>query len=171
MLDRLFRKKKSRVFLGTIAVAPRTDLKRFLDEPDIFAGTSLDQGVRKSLEDLFALPPAADVEQPGDTDLGVDIMVTRFQLGEALFIGLGRFGLPIFWRPKVMVSSRLFYLRSGKTKAAFSVAEKVKWRHFLKRALNPAIIFGIRSMYDEQDLDHLLQNACHKLLLKMNKRV
>ena len=171
MLDWLFRKEKSRVYLGTIAVAPRTDIKRFFDEPGWPGDANLDVGLRNSLEDLFALPPAADVEHPDARDLGVDILVTRFQMGEAYFIGLGRYGLPIFWRPKVTVSSRLFYLRSGKTKAAFSVTEKVKWRQFIKRAFNPRTWLWTGSMFDEHDLDHLLQHACHKLLLKMNKRV
>ena len=171
MLDRLFRKERSRVFLGSITVAPRTDLKRFLDEPGWFGDSKLDVGLRNSLEELFALPPAADVEHPEDKDLGVDILVTNFQMGEAFFIGLGRYGMPVFWRPKVTVSSRLFYLRSGETKAAFSVTEKVKWRHFIKRLFNPRTWLWTGSMFDEQDLDHLLQNACHKLLLKMTRKV
>lgn len=58
MLNRLFKREKTRVFLGTVAVAPRSDMKRYLEELGVFGKEDLDSSLRASLEKIFNLPDA-----------------------------------------------------------------------------------------------------------------
>lgn len=69
MLGRLLKRKKPRVFLGQLAVAPRTDLKRQLEQDSVFEGESVDDHLRRSLMEIFSLPLASSVVDPLATDL------------------------------------------------------------------------------------------------------
>ena len=170
MLGRLFRRKKPRVFLGTIAVSARTDLKRHLEQDAAFEGAPLQGELHRSLTQIFSLPPAQSVADPLPTDLVVDVWISKFQLGEMLDVDLVDAGVTLFWRPKVSVSSRLYSLTTRKTKATFLVTEKMKWLQFFGR------MFSWRGFFQGQpflpaDMEYLLCQACARLLAKMQKVV
>ena len=169
MFGRFFKKEKSRVFLGVLAVAPRTDVKRIFDQMSFFRSEDLDAELADILKEIFSLPLASDVEEPLDSDLVLDVVMPKFQLGEAINVNLVEIGFPILWRPKVTVSSRLYYLKSNKTKATFSVTEKMGWGQYINRMTSWRSIFRLGTIFGKKDLDLLLYKACHKLLVKMQK--
>ena len=171
MLNRIFKKEKPRVYLSTLAVAPRTDIKKHMDEWAPFKHEDLDTGLRQSLKEIFSLPAAQEVKEPKESDLGLDVVIPKFQSGDAWDLTLGDFGVPLLWRPKVTVSSRLFNLKSNKTTATFSVTQKLSWRQYLRRLFTWRAMLRFRPMFDKEDMDYLLYEACHKLLLKMKKAV
>lgn len=169
MFEKLLKRKKPSVYLGTLAVAPRSDVKRNIDQWGLFQNEDLDTGMRQSLKEIFLLPSAGDVKAPTSTDLGLDVIVPKFQSGNFMDCALGDIGFPLMWRPNVTVSSRLYYLKSEKTLATFSVTEKMKWNQFIARLFTWRSLFRFRPMFDKKDMDYLLFQACHKLLLKMKK--
>jgi uncharacterized membrane protein len=169
VLNKLLKKEKPRVFLGTLAVAPRADIKRHLDQWGMFNNEDLDSSLRQNLKEIFSLPSANEVSEPKGNDLVLDVVVPKFQSGDAWDLSLGDFGIPLMWRPEVTVNSRLYYLKSEKTKATFSVTEKMKLGQYVNRLFTWRAFFRFRPVFGSKDMEYLLYQACHKLLLKMQK--
>lgn len=166
MLAKLFKKTPPRIFLGNVAVVPRTDLKRYFDCYFNWDVPSAESFFTTKIRETLPLEPAQASNDPRKNDLALDIMVTKFQLGYADFLRLGYFDLPLIWRSKITVTGRLYYLGSEKTKAAFSVNETLNWFDFIK------YIFSFRLFFpksDTQVIEYLLYKACVKLLLKMKR--
>lgn len=171
MFNKILKKEKSRVYLGSLAVAPRSDLKRNLDQWGMFKNEDLDSSLRQNLKKIFSLPSASEAHEPKSNDLVLDVVVPKFQSGDAWDLSLGDFGIPLMWRPKLTVSSRLYYLKSEKTKATFSVTEKMKLSQYISRLFTWRAVFRFRPIFDSRDMEYLLYQACHKLLLKMQKEI
>lgn len=170
MFDRLFKRQKPRVFLGAITVADRTDLKRHLEQEIVVDDEPLDSALRRALAEIFSLPPANGIEDPLSTDLVLDIWIPKYQSGGLVNMNLGDAGIPLLWRPKVTVSSRLYRLANKKTRAILSVTEKMKWRPFLGRIFSWRGLFGSQPFVPE-DMEYLLCLACAKLLTKVQRAV
>jgi len=119
------------------------------------------------------LPPASEVHAPLPTDLGLDVFIPSFQAGGVWNLSLGDSGIPIlfpfFWRPKITVTCRLYYLQSQKTKRAFSVTKKMRWREFLGRQFTLRAFFSFRPTFDAEDMSRLLKLACHSMLDKLTR--
>ena len=158
-------KAKPRVFLAALAVASRTDIKRYIDEqPLIYRREDLEDALRKDLSEIFDLPPASTVESPLKTDLGLDVVITKYQLGDAWIVSMPVLELPIFWRPKIEIHARLFFLQSDKTLKTLTVTESITWKSFISRIFTWRAMFRFRTMYDQDDLRSLLNNASVRLL-------
>jgi hypothetical protein len=170
VLRRFLKREKPRVFLGDLAVAQRTDLKRHLEQEGILENENLDDALRRSLVEIFSLPSSQHVESPLPTDLVLDVQIPRFQSGEMLDVGLGDAELTIFWRPKITVTSRLYSLTTKETKATFSVTEKMKWRQFLRRLFTWRGLFRFQP-FVRADMERLLCQACVKLLADMQRAI
>lgn len=170
MLERWWRRQKPRVFLGAIAVAERTDLKRHLEQQELSESEPLDQALQRTLAEIFALPSAASVEDPLSSDLALDVWIPKFQSGEMVDIDLLDTNIILLWRPKVTVSSRLYSMATNKTRATFKVTEKMKWSHFLGRIFSWRALFRYQP-FVRQDLELLLFQACARLLVKLQKAV
>ena len=170
MFKKLLKREKHRVYLGALVVFPRTDIKRHFELLGYFQTEDLYMELTQTLKEIFFLPPSQNIKEPSDTDLGLDVIVSEFQSGVAVVISLGDIGFPLFWRPKVTVSSRLYYLKSEKTKAIFSVTEKMQWCQYIKRLFSWHSLFRFKSLFDKNDMNHILYEACHKLLLKMQRK-
>ena len=135
----------------------------------MFRNESFDDALRAALEGIFTLPPASEVTAPNSTDLGLDVLIPSFQSGDYWGLSLGDIGVPIFWRPKVTVVCRLYYLKSQKTKRTFSVTQKMPWGEFVSRQLTWRAIIRFRPTFDTEDMKRLLYAACHSLLNKLRK--
>ena len=170
MFGEILKREKSRVFLGELAVAPRTDIKRFLDQWGMLKTENLDSNLRHSLKEIFSLPSPQDIKEPKNTDLVLDIVVPKIQPGDAWDLSLGEVGFPIIWRPKITISSRLYYLKTEKTKATFSVTEKMRFSQYIGRLFTWRAILRFRPVFDYEDMEYLLYQACHKLLKKIKKQ-
>lgn len=168
---KLFGQEKPRVYLGTLAVVPRTDIKRYLDQWGILDAEEPDTQVRQMLEEIFTLPRPVDIDTPKNSDLLLDVIIPKFQLGEFLSVEAGRFWFPLISRPKVTVISRLSYLKSGKTMATFHATQKMPWRDYLKRVIRPESLLGFGTLFGRNDLEYLLNQACQKILLKMIDKI
>lgn len=175
MFETLFKRKKLSIYLGTLAVVPRSDMKRYFDQCPWHhsADNDLDKGMRLSLKEIFVLPSAQEVKEPTNQDLGLDVIVSKFQTGEMLVFTLEDFFIPLFWKPSVAISARLYYLNSDITKATFTVIEKMGWRSYIGRLFTwrAMIRTPYRSLFDKKDMDVLLYLACHKLLVKIKKSI
>lgn len=171
MLGRLLQKEKPRVFLGTLAVTSRTDLKRHLDEYGLFEDANLESALRESIREIFPLPSAQGVESPLATDLVLDVIIPKFQSGDAWDASLGDIAFPIFWRPKITVASRLYYLKTKETKATFAATEKMGWGQYFGRIFTWRAFLRFKPVFDRNDIEHLLYRACEKLLAKMKKSI
>ncbi len=172
MLNRIFKKEKPRLWLGVVAVAPRSDLGRHLDEWNIFAQREdLDTSIRQTLESIFDLPHASNAQDPKNNDYALDIVVPKFQSGDAWDVSLGDLGFPLIWRPKIEIGARLVNLKSGKTVYTTMVKAKLKWRSYFARLFTLRTILRFKPMFDSNDMNHLLQEACISLLHKLRKAI
>ena len=159
------------MYLGTLAVVPRSDFKRHIDQWGYRNPEEPDTRVRQMLEEIFTLPLAADIDTPGDNDLVLDVIIPKFQLGELLPVQAGRYWFPLIWRPQVTVSSRLYYLKTGKTMATFKATQKLAWRDYLKAVLRPQSLLGFAAPFGTGDLEYLLNLACQDILVKMIREI
>ena len=169
MLNRFLKREKPKVFLGTLAVVPRADMKKHLDQRGMCNDENFDNSLRSTLQEIFALPLASEVTTPTATDLGLDVLIPSFQSGDLWDVSLGEIAFPIFWRPKVTVACRLYYLKSQKIKRTFSVTQKMPWSQFVSRIFTWRAILRFRPIFDKDDMDRLLYFACHSLLIKLGK--
>lgn len=170
----LFRKReKPRVFLGTLVVVPRADIKRHFDQWGSSRCEELETPLKSTLREIFLLPLASEVSDPLPTDLGLDVFIPSFQSGDAFGVSLGDLGVPVFWiflwRPKVTVTCRLYSLTSLETKYVYSVTKKMPWREYVSRLLTLRAFFRFRPIFSAEDLNRLLNLACHSLLNKLTK--
>lgn len=159
------------MFLGSLAVAPRDDFKRWFESKIRYGVSDMDAAMRQSLQEVFPLPSIDSVTEHQDGDLVLDVVVLHFQSGSTFVLDSGVPFLPIFWRPRVEVKSRLYKLKTGETVQTFAAKQKMPWREFTSRSLNPELAFGISQPFDSNDLKVLLYKACLKLLEKMDKAV
>ena len=180
-LKRLFRRERPRIYLGTLAVLPRSDLKRFLEQRgallDILTGTtpqSLDDALRGALIGLFDLPTVDEREDPRSSDLAIDVFVPKYQSGEFLPATIGPVILPFMWRPKVTVAAHVYEIDTRATKAAYSITKKLSWSAYAKRLVSPTVLLpvpGSAPMFGADDVKVLFYKACIQLLEKVEKRV
>ncbi|WP_370977852.1 hypothetical protein [Agaribacterium sp. ZY112] len=171
MLKRFFKKKKFSLYLGSLAVAPRSDFRRHFDEWSAFGKEDLDSSLRAQLIEIFELPLASTISQPTDTDLALDVVVPEFQSGDILDVALGDMGFPLAWRPKVDVAARIYKLDTGKTIHTASVTAKLGWKQYFSRLFTWRAFIRLKPMFDSSDLNLLLQRACLELLSKLRKAV
>jgi hypothetical protein len=171
VFERFIKRKKANVYLGSLAVTPRSDLKRYLDEWGIMGREDLDSSLRLTLEESFCLPLATSVETPLKTDLGLDVVVPKFQSGDAWDISLGEIGFPILWRPNIEIGARLYNLKSGKTVHTVVVLVKLRWKDYFSRIFTWRAFLRFKPMFDSSDMNLLLQRACIELLSKLRKVV
>jgi hypothetical protein len=170
MFESIFKnKEKSRVFLGALAVVPRTDIKRYFEDNSSFEDTELDTILHQNLTEIFSLLHAKNVTSPMATDLVLDVVIPKFQSGNILDASLGDIGFPVFWRPKITLTARLYSLTSQKTKSCFWVTEKMEWRQYFRRILSWKVLFLLKPAFDQQDIELLLYQACKKILWKIQK--
>jgi hypothetical protein len=176
ILRKLLRKReKPRVFLGTLVVVPRADIKRRFEQWWSSHYQELETPLRSTLREIFSLPLASEVSDPLPTDLGLDVFIPSFQSGDALGVSLADLEIPVFWiflwRPKVTVTCRLYSLRSQETKFVYSVTQKMPWREYFGRLFTLPALFRSRPMFSVEDLNHLLNLACHSLLNRLTKAI
>lgn len=168
MLEKIFKKEKPRVYLGTLVVAPRRGIKMSFDSWDLTGVVELDDKLKKSLKEIFCLPPSGSRSEVLESDLILDVLISEFQLGTALF---SEIPFPIFWRPKVTLVSKLSNLNSGKTVRILSVKEKMQWGEFFRRLLTFQGLIGLRPVFNINDLEILLYIGSSNVLTKIKNSI
>jgi hypothetical protein len=168
VLKNIFKKEKPRVYLGTLAVVPRTGIKKSFDSWDLTGVVELDGKLKESLAEVFCLPPSSARIEALESDLVLDVLISEFQLGTALF---SEIPFPILWRPKVTFVSKLSNLNSGKTKRILSITEKMPWAEFFSRLLTFQGLIGLRPSFNVNDLEKLLYIGSGKVFTKIQSSI
>ena len=170
MFGKLFKREKPRVYLGNMAIMPRSSLKK-IDEWGIKGNESLEGPLYSSLQEIFSLPSLDTLENPKESDLALDVFISDYQAGEVLDFNLGEIGFPIFWRPKVEVKSRLYVIKTKEIKTVITINEKLKWSNFISRLFTWRAMLRLRPIFDKDDMEVLLYKACEKHLIKLRKSI
>lgn len=162
------------MFLGTTAVAPRSDVKRHFE--DIFTGQTRDLGaeLNTSLARLFTLPQLADREDPRATDLVLDVVITHHQAGGIEVIQFEWWPIPFGWRPKLTVTGRVSNVDTNRPINTYVINQKQPWADFLTDQVEPyhdlkSIFF--QPPFDSEVLNQLLYRGCTKLLTRVTKDI
>ena len=170
MFKRIFKRDKSRVYLGSISVAPRSDIKRHFNNIGLLdhqSAKELEESVHAKLLEIFNLPLASALEEIKNSDLGLDILVPNHQLGNYIPANLYYFGMIGFWRPKVQIAARLYNLKKGKTIHTETVTVKMPWHEYIDRMLSWRGLTGIKPMFDSADMEPLLYRASLNLVSRL----
>ena len=170
MLRKYLSKKKPRVFLGSLVVAPRTDIKRHLEDWTWQPQENLGVHLQRSLESIFTLPLVSEDEEPTKQDYVLDVIVQKYQSGDFLYAYGGDVVLPLLWRPKVTVCGRLSNLKTKKIKSTYTVTEKCTWGQYIGSIVQPQALLGIKPAFGTQVIEYLLNQACYKLLVEMRNK-
>ena len=170
VFGKLFKKEKPRVYLGTLAVLPRSSFKK-IDELGLFHNENLDRSLHDNLKEIFSLPGIESNEEPRPTDLALDVFISNYQSGGELSVSLGEIAFPFYWRPKVEVRTRLYEIKSRNIKSIFSVTEKLPWLRFFSRMLSLRAAFSFKPFFDKHDMEILLYKACQKQLIKLKNKI
>ncbi len=171
MFRRLFSKTKPRVFLNQLTVVPRTDfIKKNIEtlghSSSDFNADDFHRLLIKKLNENFPLPHVSEEPNPDRHELGLDITISKYQLGLLEPFWFFEIFFLFLWRPKITVVARLFYLRSGKTKKVIEVTHRINWRKFLSSKLFwNWDVDEAKAM--QQDLVGLLNEACIKILARL----
>lgn len=168
---RFQRKEKSRprVFLGTLAVVPREDIKWVLEDMFGDPGSEIEGFLHDQLEEIFALPQASTADPVLESDLCIDVYIPGFHSGSADMLQVTHWHVPLFWRPKIELRARLYRLHDRKLIKTFMVTEKPTLREFWSAALSWRSVFGSGEAFDEKDLAYLLNRGAVRLLQKIVK--
>ena len=170
MLRKYLSKNKPRVYLGNLVVAPRTDIKRHLEDWTWQPQENLGAHLKGSLENIFTLPLVSEEEEPTKQDYALDVIVEKYQTGDFFTAYGGEFFLPLLWRPKVTVCGRMYNLKTKKMKFTYTVTEKCTWNQYFGSIINPLALLGIKPAFGSQEIEYLLNQACYKLLLEIRKK-
>ncbi|MCE5365333.1 hypothetical protein [Pseudomonas anguilliseptica] len=170
MFKRTLKRKKPNIYLGKIIVVPRSNLRRNLED-NLYTGERLEEALNTHLNMIFDIPLASECITPNKTDLAIDVIIENFQAGNYLEIYSGNFSAPIIWRPKIKIASRLYNINTGKTKHTALVTIKLPWKEYFSRFFTWRAFFGLRPMFDANDMKILLSQACLQLLKKTIRAV
>lgn len=160
---------KRSVYLGTVAVVPRADLKRHLERP--MAEEVSDTALRSHLQSVLSLAKAPSREAAAPNDCALDVFVAKHQGGEAWEFSIGELGLPLFWRPAVEVASRLYTLRNNKPIATVHIKKCLPWREFIGRLFSVRGLWGFQSPFTREDISRLVDEALFESLSRVRAKL
>jgi hypothetical protein len=162
--------EKPNVYLGSLAVVNDSNLSK-IESFFSITGSSLQDHMRKKLEEIFCLHSVSSIAEPRKSDVGLDVIIVTLHGGDVFTVNFGTAGIPMFWRPKIKLVSRLFNVNQNKTIKTFSVSKSVTWREFIAEQFSLRGLFLWRPLYHDEDMEVLLYQACLELLDKMRKAI
>lgn len=170
MLFDWFNSEKPNVYLGSLAVVNDSNISK-IESFFSITGNSLQDHMCEKLEEIFCLHSISTIKEPKKSDIGLDVVIVTLHGGEAFTVNLGTSGIPIFWRPKIKLVSRLYNINHGKTVKTFSVSKSVTWREFIAKQFSLRGLFRWGPLYHNEDMEILLYQACLELIDKMRKAI
>ena len=157
------------MFIGTLAVVPREDIKTVLEDMFGDSGIETEGFLHDQLEEIFALPHAATAAPVLDSDLCIDVYIPGFHSGSTDALDLAYWAVPLFWRPKIELRARLYRLHDRRLIKTFRVTEKPTLREYWSAAFSWRTVFGNGEAFDQGDLANLLNRGAVRLLQKIVK--
>jgi len=121
--------------------------------------------LRQQLEEIFYFPEISPLDQHLDRDMGLDVVVPVFHTGGSASFD----SIPLFWRPRVSLCARLYYLKTGEILRVFKVTEKAKWNEYLTRTFEWRQMFGFSETFRKQDMEILVSRGSVRLLQEIAK--
>ena len=170
MLFDWFSSEKPNIYLGSLAVVNESNLSK-IESFFSIADNSLQDHMRKKLEEIFCLHSVSSIAEPRKSDIGLDVVIVTLHGGDAFTVNFGTSGIPVFWRPKIKLVSRLYNVNQNKTIKTFSVSKSVTWREFIAKQFSIRGFFRWGPLYNNEDMETLLYQACLELIDKMRKAI
>ena len=168
MFSNLFKQKRERVYIDLLVVAPREEISK-IDEWGMFKSVDLEGSARQRLIEIFQLHHVSQRVGVEKNDLALDVIVINLQGGEFTGLQASDFFMPILWKPKVQIRSRLYYIETKKNKASFSVTVKMPWKEYIQRLFSFNGLIRYKPLFDFNDVDKLLTKASIELMQKIIK--
>lgn len=175
---RLWRKEraKPRVFLGTLAVVPREDVKGVLADMFVDSGQEIEGHLQDQLQEIFALAPASTADPVHKTDLGVDVFIPEYPVEDSVPFALDDWMIwlipltllilliPQARHPKIELRARLYRLHDRKLVKTFTVRERPTYRECWSPDFSWRGMFGLKRPYGDSETARLLDRASLRLL-------
>ena len=168
MFSKLFKKRQGRYFLGKLAVTEKEDLNDRVSG-GLFRKVDLEVELRERLANLIVLPKLESVDTLYPEDRALDIEISNYFKGETSDIrDLLFFILPLYFRPKIELTVRLFQANSDKTLGIVKVTEKMPFGEFFGKTNTINSLFRYKPLIEAEDMEALLCKACLKALKKLS---
>ena len=181
---RFWRRERTRprVFLGTLAVVPREDVKDAKSAlEDMFgdSGQEIEGHLQDQLQEIFALAPASTADPVLKTDLGVDVFIPEYLAGDSMSIDLGEWTIwliplmllilliPQARHPKIELKARLYRLHDRKLVKTFTVRERPTYRECLSPDFSWRGMLGLKPRFGDSETARLLDRASLRLLKRI----
>ncbi|GAC16204.1 hypothetical protein [Aliiglaciecola lipolytica] len=132
-------------------------------------GNSLQDHTCEKLEEIFCFHSISCITDPKKSDVGLDVVTVHGD--DALAVNVGATSIPIFWRPKIKLVSRLYNIKHNKTIKTFSVSKYVTWCEFAIKLFSLRGMFRWGPLYNNKHMDTLLYHVCIDLIDKMRKSI
>ena len=148
------KREKFPLYLGDLAVVPRTDIQRFLEFD--WNGTETDLELKEWISDALSLPLHLDTNLPTGDYLVIDVMISEYRTGGSGTVGVGVGDIPLFWRPYVKLHVRL---KQGSKKGVlgdFVIKKQMPWREYLGKVLSLRSILNWGGVFTDRDLKYLV---------------
>jgi hypothetical protein len=166
MFSTFLKNEPRNLYIGTLAVAPDDNLASL---ESFFGFSDLDDSIRDQLSQIFAFQKFSEVTELSTSDLILDVIVVGNRGGDMFTLNFDGFGLPMFWRPKIKLVSRIYNAKSNKTLKVFKVSESVTWREYFGRILSFRGIFRFGPLFSGKDMESILGRASINLLGQVKK--
>ena len=167
----LFKRMKDRipkrpipVFLGDIAVAPRSGIKRYFEVG--WTEEQTDEALRSWIAELLEMPIYRNGELTNKVYV-LDIFVTHYQCGTDVGIWSNPM-LPIFWRPSVTIAAKL-RMADRNVLGTCRVTKSMSWWQTIRNIVNPTKWFILRSVASENDMKTVLAQGLVQVLDALRK--
>lgn len=165
-------KKSRRVYLGNVTIVPDTGTSSDPSRWSIsIVPEDYDGVINDVMRDLIALPPVSSRSSGQDGDLALDVTLVDADPGFAALAELTVIAVPIFRRPKVTLTARLYVIDTGEAFHAVTVHRTLKWLSCLKKTMNPLILFQIRAGFSADEMGLLVGQALVDLISKCRDQV
>lgn len=168
IFEKLRRRKIGALYLGTVSIAPKSTLN-MLEQYRVLSKFDPVEIIEQEVRGIFQLPPITEAKDPRKSDIGIDVLVSDFRLGNLYGVNLSSLAFPLFWRPRIEMRARLFSLSNMETVSEFSAIAIMPLSVFARRALHPAVLLRIRPKATQNDLIRLTQEASIAVLEKIQK--
>ncbi|UTW44504.1 hypothetical protein KFE80_08860 [bacterium SCSIO 12696] len=162
-------RQKPDVYLGDLAVVPRSAFIKFL-ELNYNAKENTDEHLRELILSYISLPSLDAEKEAPDNAIRFDVLVANYTYGSPVAL-FSNPPLPVIWRPKIRVCFRLVQIRDSHVLAKFESKQYMRWREFLSKIFTLRYIFGFSPAISSEDLQRLLALALLEGLEWARKRV
>jgi len=160
-----YNKENPSIYLDLAVIMPREDLKRHFE---FFESKKLNTKMAAIIAEELSFPklPSDPIEIENDS-LVVDVAVSGYQVGSFLEFTLGNYFVPLIWRPRIKLRSRLYKFQNKQTTAEYLISKAMPWGIFIKSFLSPSIIYTNK----DHNIKHLLSQALFELKSKIKQTV